>query len=114
MEKTSLVKEKKSVISVFLLDFLLTVVVFSTSAKWFQYIAFPNSLKTLINMLCCPQHKFSLWCFPLAPNGFNILRYYRGHSSDFVTLHLKNFHQSHSCMHIQERRIKTCVNYGGS
>ena len=58
--------------------------------------------------------KFSLWCFPLAPNGFNILRYCRGHSSDFVTLHLKNFHQSHSCMHIQERRITACVNYGGS
>ena len=53
------------------------------------------------------QVKFSLWCLPLVPNGFNSLGNCRG-----SILCQKHFHQCHSCMHIKEGGITACVNYG--
>ena len=76
MEKISLVKEKKS------------------------YIIISGFLLDFL------QVKFSLWCLPPVPNGFNSVGNCRG-----SILYPKHFNQSHCCMHIKGC-ITACVNYG--
>ena len=53
------------------------------------------------------QVKFSLWCLPPVPNGFNL----QGNCRRSI-LYPNHFHQSYSCMQIKEGYITAWVNYG--
>ena len=86
MEKTLLVKEKEN-------SFIISGF-FLVSSWFFLQVSFH----------CSVSHQ--------CPIGLTYWVIVGETHSDIVILYSKYFHQSHSCMHIKERCIAACVNYG--